>query len=120
MARPQAGNWQQRPPGCFRNSLLSIHLLVVIALVSVCVGRTVAQQATGQSTEGSSSGSQREVIKPPRPTSDGKPRAPRIVEDLAGRVTDRTPIPETDWTDPPEEAKAYCLALTTAHATSAE
>src|SRR5262249_28697678 len=120
MARPQAGNWQQRPPGCFQNSLLSIHLLVVVALVSVCVGRTVAQEATGQSPEGSSSGSQSEVIKPPRPPSDGKPRAPRIVEDLAARVIDRRPIPSEDRIDPPEEVKAYCLALTTAHATSSE
>src|SRR5262249_39498868 len=38
----------------------------------------------------------------------------------AGRVIDRRPIPSEDRIDPPEEVKAYCLALTTAHATSSE
>jgi hypothetical protein len=52
--------------------------------------------------------------------SPAKPPAPRLTDDLAGRVEDGRPLPDVDWTDPPEEAKAYCLALRTALATDGE
>jgi hypothetical protein len=49
-----------------------------------------------------------------------QPQAPRIVEDLAGRVEDRTGLPAGNPADPPEEYKAYCFALLTARTTSNE
>ncbi len=51
---------------------------------------------------------------------DTPPRAPSFVEDLAGRVADRTGLPTADPADRPEEYRLYCLTLNTARAASIE
>jgi hypothetical protein len=53
-------------------------------------------------------------------SSTDRPLAPRLVDDLAGRVEDRKPLPEGNPSDPPEEYKAYCLTLLTAKTNSVE
>jgi hypothetical protein len=54
------------------------------------------------------------------PLPGDKPRAQRLVEELAGRVADGKALPAGEASDQPEEYDAYCLALTFAHATPAE
>jgi hypothetical protein len=58
----------------------------------------------------------------PEPEQPASPRelAPNIVDDLRGRVKDRTRIPDWYQNNPTEEAKAYCQALIAANQTSAQ
>jgi hypothetical protein len=51
-------------------------------------------------------------------SDDDLSRAPRVVEDLAGWVEDRTGFPEGDSAYPPDEYKAYCRTLRTARTVS--
>ncbi len=56
----------------------------------------------------------------PEPPAPPRELAPNIVDDLRGRVTDRTPVPPWYENNPTEEAKAFCQALIAANQTSAQ
>ena len=98
---------------------------LAVGLVAVGLFAVPMPAARAQNEEPGSQATQNPPDKEearPEPEQPAPPRelAPNIVDDLRGRVEDRTPIDYWLQNNPTEEAKAYCQALIAANQTSAK
>lgn len=94
--------------------------LMVVGLFAVPIAAARAQNEEPSSQATQNPPDKEEARPEPEPSAPPRELAPNIVEDLRGRVEDRTRIDDWYRNNPSEEAKAYCQALIAANQTSAQ